>query len=86
VAEARRVLAPGGTLLVVDLAPHDRADLRERMAHRALGFSDTDMNNLLQQSGLHAASSLTVPGALPVRIWASRAGARISTDHFEVAQ
>jgi ArsR family transcriptional regulator len=85
VAEARRVLAPGGTLLVVDLAPHGRADLRERMAHRALGFSDADMTHLLHHSGLHAHASVTVPGPLAVRIWASRADAEISTDQFEVA-
>ena len=29
-AEGARVLAPGGRLLVVDFAPHDREELRER--------------------------------------------------------
>ena len=37
-AEARRVLAPGGTLVVVDLLPHDRAELQDRLAHRWPGF------------------------------------------------
>ena len=34
IAEAARVLAPGGTLLVVDFAAHEREELREqRRAH-----------------------------------------------------
>ena len=88
VAEARRVLAPCGTLLVVDLAPHDRAELRERMAHRALGFSDTEMAELLHTAGLRAVSGVAVPGPLTVRIWACRAtnGAPHHTQHFEAAQ
>jgi ArsR family transcriptional regulator len=69
VAEARRVLAPGGTMVVVDLAPHGRAELRERMGHRALGFSDTAMDGLLREGGLRAASVLNIPGPLTVRIW-----------------
>jgi ArsR family transcriptional regulator len=97
-AEARRVLAPGGLLVVVDLAAHDRAELRDRMAHRALGFDDTAMGALLAGAGLHATASVTVPGNLTVRIWACSAlenpaaviagspGAalRQTTDHFEV--
>ena len=38
VAEAARVLAPGGRLLVVDFAAHDREDLRERDPHNRLGI------------------------------------------------
>ena len=36
----RACCAPGGRLLVVDLAAHDRADLTRRLAHRWPGFSD----------------------------------------------
>ncbi len=39
IAEAARVLRPGGRLLVVDFAPHDLEFLRERHAHRRLGFA-----------------------------------------------
>jgi ubiquinone/menaquinone biosynthesis C-methylase UbiE len=81
VTEARRVLAPGGTLLVVDLAPHGRAELRDRMAHRALGFSDEDMRGLLHGAGLHAAASVAVPGPLTVQIWACREAA--PAHHYE---
>jgi len=69
VAEAARVLAPGGTLLVVDLAPHSRAELRERMAHRALGFSHDDMAELLRGAGLTITEHTDIPGTLAVRIW-----------------
>jgi ArsR family transcriptional regulator len=71
VAEAKRVLAPGGRLLVVDLAPHDRADLRALMGHRALGFSDAEMHHLLQAADLRAGPPVPVWGTAPlsVRIW-----------------
>ena len=77
VAEAARVLAPGGTLLVVDLAPHGRAELRALMAHRELGFSDDAMDRLLLDAGLSQTSSVSVGGALTVRIWAAAANAAV---------
>ena len=39
VNEAVRILKPGGTLVVVDMTPHERKEYRELMAHRHLGFS-----------------------------------------------
>jgi ArsR family transcriptional regulator len=72
-AEAARVLAPGGRLIVVDLATHGRADLRERMGHRALGFSDAGMGSLFKEAGLMARDAVTVPAPLPVRIWIASA-------------
>ena len=50
--EAARVLAPGGRLLVVDFAPHDEETLRDKHAHRRLGFSDAEITGLLTQAGL----------------------------------
>ncbi len=52
VAEAARVLAPGGRLLVVDFAAHDREDLRERDAHVRLGFDDESMAAWFNTGGL----------------------------------
>ena len=43
IAEAARVLAPGGRLLIVDFAPHALEFLRERHAHRRLGFGHEPM-------------------------------------------
>ncbi len=87
IAEASRVLAPAGRLVVVDLATHDRADLRDRLAHRALGFSDTDMAALLAAAGLRAEHSTSVAGPLAVRIWCCRApvSADQHTHSFEAA-
>jgi ubiquinone/menaquinone biosynthesis C-methylase UbiE len=52
VAEAARVLAPGGQLLVVDFAAHEREDLRERDAHIRLGFDDESMAAWFNTGGL----------------------------------
>jgi len=52
VAEAARVLAPGGTLLVVDFAAHEREELRESDAHIRLGFEDEVMGDWFGAAGL----------------------------------
>lgn len=68
-AEACRVLRPGGVLVIVDLAPHQRADLLGAHAHRWPGFDDAGIAGWLGASGCVPARSATVPGALPVRLW-----------------
>jgi ArsR family transcriptional regulator len=52
VAEAARLLAPGGKLLVVDFAPHELEFLREQSAHRRLGFARDQIGRLLESAGL----------------------------------
>jgi ArsR family transcriptional regulator len=52
VAEAARLLAPGGKLLVVDFAPHELEFLREQSAHRRLGFARDQLGRLLEGAGL----------------------------------
>jgi ubiquinone/menaquinone biosynthesis C-methylase UbiE len=50
-AEARRVLKPGGRILIVDMFPHDRESYRRQMGHVWLGFSGDHVRRMLQESG-----------------------------------
>ena len=68
-AEAARVLAPGGRLIVVDLAAHDRTALAGRLAHRWPGFDDEAMAHLLRAAGVVAGAPSAVPGPLQVKLW-----------------
>jgi ubiquinone/menaquinone biosynthesis C-methylase UbiE len=52
ISEAARVLAPGGRLLVIDFAQHDRAELKEQDAHLRLGFADDAMRGWFGAAGL----------------------------------
>ncbi len=52
VAEAARLLGPGGRLIIVDFAPHEREELRSADAHIRLGFADEAMLKHLEEAGL----------------------------------
>ena len=80
IAEATRVLQPGGRLLLIDLAAHDRQDLMRDHAHRWPGFSDADVNRLFAAAGLDQAPPLTIPGGLPVRIWPAVRAASVAAE------
>lgn len=67
--EAGRVLKAGGTLLVVDLAEHDRTDLTAKLAHRWPGFSDEGMNRMFAEAEVKWCPPVTIPGPLAIRIW-----------------
>ncbi len=72
-AEAARLLEPGGRLLVVDFAPHAREHLREEHRHRRLGFSDEEIGRWAATAGLKLAPASALPPAdadgLTVKIW-----------------
>jgi ArsR family transcriptional regulator len=72
-AEARRVLAPGGRLVVVDLARHELERLREQKGHRRLGFSDEEMTRWFLELSLLPEPPRRLPGPeLAVVIWTAR--------------
>jgi ArsR family transcriptional regulator len=70
IAEAARVLAPGGKLLVVDFAAHEREELRERDAHIRLGFEDEVMAAWFASAGLEVDQIQHLKGGeLTVTLW-----------------
>ena len=70
IAEAARVLAAGGTLLVVDFAAHDREELRDRDAHIRLGFDDEVMAGWFASAGLEVDQVKHLEGGeLTVTLW-----------------
>ncbi|TAK19425.1 MAG: methyltransferase domain-containing protein [Acidobacteria bacterium] len=50
-AEAARILKPGGRLLIVDMAPHEKEEYRQQMGHVWLGFSEDQMKKMLAAAG-----------------------------------
>ena len=60
VAEAARVLRPGGRLLLCSLAEHPHRAAVEAYGHVNLGFSDRDLRTFVERAGLEIATSETV--------------------------
>ncbi len=75
VAEAARLVASGGRLLIVDFAPHALETLREAHQHRRLGFTDEEIARWLASAGLSRPKVTGLPataaGGLTVKIWAA---------------
>ena len=73
VSEAARVLRPGGRLLVIDFAQHDREELRNRDAHLRLGFADDAMRGWFGAAGLEVDRIDRLEGGeLTVILWRGR--------------
>src|SRR5919107_1018711 len=73
IAEAARVLRPGGGLIIVDFAPHALEFLRDEHAHCRLGFADEDIAAWCRAAGLEPGQPHRLAGdPLTVVIWTAR--------------
>ena len=82
IAEAARMLAAGGRLIIIDLAPHALEYLRDDHAHARLGFAHQTMSDWLSQAGLTLEKAVDLSPdhsrerQLTVTIWLARARER----------
>lgn len=51
IAEARRILRPGGRIIVLDLNRHTREEARELYADEWLGFAEVELRGFLRAAG-----------------------------------
>jgi len=96
IAEAARVVRPGGKLLIVDLMPHHREDLRLQLGHVWQGFSAEQMSRWLDAAGFErvryrplpadpSAKGPTLFAAVGARAGARGSGAKeLDRDELEV--
>ncbi|WP_379554309.1 ArsR/SmtB family transcription factor [Qipengyuania sp. DGS5-3] len=80
--EAGRVTRPGGRVVIVDFADHNREDLRERYAHARLGFSDDQMARMLSDAGFTSKPTIALEeGELVIKIWFGERGSARPTSY-----
>jgi SAM-dependent methyltransferase len=60
-AEAGRILRPGGRLILLDLRPHDRHEYRESMGHLWPGFEPETLEGWLDEAGFCRSSIHPLP-------------------------
>ncbi|QMW24348.1 ArsR/SmtB family transcription factor [Sandaracinobacteroides saxicola] len=70
IAEAARVVAAGGRLLVVDFASHEQEELRTRFRHIRLGFESESILRWMSAAGLSGREVGSFAGpSLTVKLW-----------------
>ena len=73
IAEAARVTARNGRVLIADFAPHQREELRMRDQHARLGFADAQIEGWFADAGLVLEQVESLPGQeLTVQLWLGR--------------
>ncbi|MDO7834780.1 metalloregulator ArsR/SmtB family transcription factor [Sphingobium sp. HBC34] len=73
IAQAARVTAPDGRVLIADFAAHEREELRTRDQHARLGFSNEQIEHWFADAGLALERVETLPGQqLTVQLWLGR--------------
>lgn len=60
-SELRRVIRPGGRLLVMDMCSHDRAAYRNTMGHVHLGFSPAQIMSWFTEAGFVGSRITPIP-------------------------
>lgn len=65
--EAARTLRPGGRLVVIDMAPHDREGYRAEMGHVWLGFGEPQLAAWLRDAGFGPVRYTVLPADAAAR-------------------
>ncbi len=86
IRELCRVARPGGSIILVDLVPHDQEWMKKEMAHRWLGFDRTTIENWFRANGAsqvefeltgsYVGGKMNKNGKRPVEIFVARANLR----------
>ncbi len=86
VAEAARVLKPGGQVIIVDFYRHDLQELRDNHEHRWLGFHDGQILDWCQSAKLAPKAPQHLPGdPLTVGLWTAQKTGPITYDEETAA-
>ena len=59
--EMRRVIRPGGRVLIVEMYPHDRSTFRHSMGHVHPGFDAAEMSRMLKDAGFVGSHVMPLP-------------------------
>lgn len=70
-AEAARLLKPGGKLVLLELMPHEERWVLERLGHKHLGFAPEFLEAALKEAGFHSITreAHARDGANPFRVF-----------------